>query len=65
MMLWLNKGEEHNELFKLVTGARVTYELYQRLSTQQTVDAYQVLVSLSKPLLAPHLFIALNLRSVI
>ncbi|ELU10860.1 hypothetical protein CAPTEDRAFT_129670, partial [Capitella teleta] len=41
LLLWLNKGEEHKDLYKFVTGARVTYEIYQRISSQSSLDAYQ------------------------
>ena len=42
MLLWLHKGDEHKQLLKTVTGARVTYELYNRLSAQKDVDTFQV-----------------------
>jgi len=42
MMVWLNKGEEHKDLYKMVTGARVANELYTRLTADNNIDAYRV-----------------------
>jgi hypothetical protein len=39
--LWLHKGDEHKDLYKTVTGARITYELYQRLSSTRDIETFQ------------------------
>jgi hypothetical protein len=41
MLAWLNKNEEGEELYKIITGARVAYELWSRISSQKDVDTYQ------------------------
>jgi hypothetical protein len=39
--LWLHKGDEYKELYKTVTGARVTYELYQRITANKDLETFQ------------------------
>jgi len=41
MLVWLNKGEEGKDLYKMVTGARVGYEIYNRMSGQRDLEALQ------------------------
>ncbi|XP_022083110.1 uncharacterized protein LOC110975186 [Acanthaster planci] len=41
MLAWLNKAENGEEFFKLVSTARVWYELYQRASHNDEIDAYK------------------------
>jgi len=38
----LNRGDEHKELYRKVTGARVSYELYNRLSVKKDIEVFQV-----------------------
>lgn len=39
--MWLNKGDEHKQLYTTITGARVAYELYNRLTTRNDMDLFQ------------------------
>lgn len=41
-LIWLNKGDEHKDLYQKVTGARVAYELYTRLSANSSIEVFQV-----------------------
>jgi len=43
--LWLHKGDEYKDLYKGVTGARVMYELYRRISASDNVELFQVSLS--------------------
>lgn len=40
-LMWLHKGDEYKQLYTTVTGARVTYELYQRLAVNQNIEMFQ------------------------
>lgn len=40
-LIWLNRGDEHKELYRKVTGARVSYELYNRLSVKKDIEVFQ------------------------
>ena len=40
--MWLHKGDEGKSLYTAVTGARVTYELYNRLTARKDVELFQV-----------------------
>jgi hypothetical protein len=37
--MWLHKGDDYKQLYTTVTGARVTYELYSRLSDRQDIES--------------------------
>jgi len=39
--MWLHKGDEYKELYKNVTGARVVYELYQRVTANTDIETFQ------------------------
>lgn len=39
--IWLNKGDEHKDLYQKVTGARVAYELYTRISANSSIEVFQ------------------------
>ena len=41
-LVWLNKGDEHKDLLKTVTGARVAYELYNRVSREREIEKFEV-----------------------
>lgn len=36
---WMNKDEHGEKFYKLVTGGRVWYEIYRRMSNQDEVEA--------------------------
>ncbi len=40
-LVWLKKGDDHKQLYETVTGARVAYELYQRMSSERDIETYQ------------------------
>ncbi len=40
-LLWLKKGDDHKQLYETVTGARVAYELYQRMTGEREIETYQ------------------------
>lgn len=39
--LWLHKGDEYKDLYKGVTGARIVYELYQRISASDNLELFK------------------------
>ncbi|XP_038076353.1 uncharacterized protein LOC119744488 [Patiria miniata] len=41
LLAWLNKKEDGDSFYKLVSTARVWYELYQRVSHSDEIDAYK------------------------
>jgi len=44
--LWLHKGDEYKDLYEGVTGARIVYELYRRISASDNLELFQVSVTL-------------------
>jgi len=42
--LWLHKGDEYKDLYKGITGARIVYELYRRISASDNLELFQVLL---------------------
>ena len=41
-MAWLNKESEYKNMYELITGARVAYELWNRISGQRDLETYEV-----------------------
>ena len=41
LLVWLKRGEEHKEMYRTITQARVAYELYQRLTSSNDIETYQ------------------------
>jgi uncharacterized protein YpbB len=41
LLVWMNNGDDGKELYQKITGARVAYEIYNRLSGQRDIDTYQ------------------------
>jgi len=39
--LWIREGDDHKKLYEKVTGTRVVYELYSRLTTSNNIDLYK------------------------
>jgi len=39
--LWVHKGDEHKNLYEQITGARIAYELYSRLTTNKDIDTFR------------------------
>ena len=55
MLVYMNKHDDDTSIYKMVTSARVGYELYHRISNEDRLEQYQVALTSFQYSIIPHL----------